>query len=129
MEEFQRQMGDKGDVGDMGAQGPQGEIGPEGAQGEIGPQGPQGEIGLQGPQGEGQVGLLARKAWVETKPDEAPLPVENPVEQSWLIFADAAGLGDRLAKLVTSSGARCRVARRGKKFAARPRPFRFMNAA
>ena len=78
--------------------------------------------GLIGPTGgEGQIGLLARKAW---QPSPAPeLVVEIPVEKSWLIFADESGLGDQLAARLRAAGARCRVARRGKKFTAAPDTF------
>ena len=72
-----------------------------------------GLIGASG--GEGQIGLLARKAWQLSTARE--LGVETPVEKSWLIFADASGLGDQLAARLRAAGARCRVARRGKKFA------------
>ncbi len=70
--------------------------------------------GLSGPQGEGQVGLLARKAW--QAPVEAEGAVEAPAEQSWLVFADKTGVGDALAAKVTAAGARCRVIHRGDKF-------------
>ncbi len=72
--------------------------------------------GLKGPQGEGQMGLLARKAWVETSAPASPT-LEKPVEESWLVFADESGLGKRLASSLVSTGVRCRVVRRGKKFA------------
>lgn len=71
--------------------------------------------GLHGPDGEGQFAALARKAWCET---EAPaLLKETPKESSWIIFADASGLGDQLAAKVTATGAHCRIVRPGKKFA------------
>jgi SAM-dependent methyltransferase len=39
--------------------------------------------GLQGPRGgEGQIGLLARKAWHEVAGIESPRPVETPAEKS-----------------------------------------------
>ena len=73
--------------------------------------------GLIGPTGgEGQIGLMARKAWQET-PVSTALP-EAPAEKSWLIFADAAGLGENVATQLRASGARCRIAHPGKKFAA-----------
>ncbi len=73
-----------------------------------------GLIGSTG--GEGQVGLFARKAW-------QPLAVasaarETPAEKSWFIFADALGLGDRLAAQLRAAGANCQIARAGKEFAA-----------
>ena len=40
-----------------------------------------------------------------------------PAEKSWLIFADTAGLGDKLASQLQAAGVRCRVARRGDHFA------------
>ncbi|OYW31088.1 MAG: beta-ketoacyl synthase, partial [Chthoniobacter sp. 12-60-6] len=39
-----------------------------------------------------------------------------PVEKSWLVLADAGGLGDQLAVQLRASGARCRVAHRGNPF-------------
>src|SRR6185295_14905625 len=52
--------------------------------------------GLIGPSGgEGQIGLFARKAWQQ--PAGAATPLETPAEKSWLIFADAPGLGGQLA--------------------------------
>ncbi len=72
--------------------------------------------GLIGPTGgEGQMALLARKA--ESKGAAKPAhSTEFPTEKSWLIFADAAGLGKELAARLRASGARCRVAHRGKEF-------------
>ncbi|MBV8378473.1 MAG: SDR family NAD(P)-dependent oxidoreductase, partial [Verrucomicrobia bacterium] len=75
--------------------------------------------GLQGSEGEGQMGLLARKAWHEggSPPRSVPeTPTEMPAHKSWLIFADASGLGDKLAAQLNAAGARCRVARRGDHF-------------
>ncbi|MDP9205818.1 MAG: methyltransferase, partial [Gemmatimonadota bacterium] len=74
--------------------------------------------GLRGPRGgEGQIGLLARKAWHEVPVIESPRPVETPAEKSWVVFADGSGVGDRLAGLLAATGVRCRVARRGGQFA------------
>jgi acyl transferase domain-containing protein/NADPH:quinone reductase-like Zn-dependent oxidoreductase/NAD(P)-dependent dehydrogenase (short-subunit alcohol dehydrogenase family)/SAM-dependent methyltransferase/acyl carrier protein len=77
--------------------------------------------GLIGPTGgEGQIGLFARKAWHESASSnsaEMEAFVELPGEESWLIFADGSGLGDRLASRLRASGARCRVAHRGSDFA------------
>jgi acyl transferase domain-containing protein/acyl carrier protein len=73
--------------------------------------------GLIGPTGgEGQFCMLARKPWQQAAavPDEAPAV---PTEKSWLIFADAGGLGDALAAKVRAAGARCRIVRRAKDFA------------
>src|SRR6185503_787853 len=73
--------------------------------------------GLIGPSGgEGQIGLFARKAWQQ--PAAAAAPVETPAEKSWLIFADASGLGGQLATQLRADGAHCRIARPGKQFAA-----------
>ncbi|MEQ1860228.1 MAG: SDR family NAD(P)-dependent oxidoreductase [Chthoniobacteraceae bacterium] len=70
--------------------------------------------GLIGPSGdEGQIGLLARKAWQPAPALE--VVIEAPVEKSWLIFADESGLGDQLAARLRTAGARCRMAHRGKK--------------
>ena len=43
--------------------------------------------------------------------------LKTPEEKSWLIFSDSSGLGDRLAANLRAVGARCRVARRGDRFA------------
>jgi SAM-dependent methyltransferase len=76
--------------------------------------------GLIGPTGgEGQIGLLARKAWQPSPVLESV--VEIPVEKSWLVFADESGLGDQLAARLRAAGARCRVARRGERFASADR--------
>jgi acyl transferase domain-containing protein/NADPH:quinone reductase-like Zn-dependent oxidoreductase/SAM-dependent methyltransferase/acyl carrier protein len=73
--------------------------------------------GLLGTEGEGQIGLLARKAWHEVATPCAPETLlEMPAEKSWLIFADASGLGDKLAAQLHAAGVRCRVARRGGHF-------------
>ncbi|MGB8168186.1 MAG: SDR family NAD(P)-dependent oxidoreductase [Chthoniobacteraceae bacterium] len=72
--------------------------------------------GLVGPEGEGQIGLLARKAWREAALAVDPFS-DVPAEKSWLIFADESDLGDRFAAPLRAAGARCRVARRGTKFA------------
>ena len=71
--------------------------------------------GFQGPEGEGQIGLLARKA------GQAIIEVaaeEQPIESSWIVFADEAGLGNEIAAQATAAGSRCRIVRRGDKFAA-----------
>ncbi len=71
--------------------------------------------GLLGPEGEGQIGLLGRKAGHAVLTPE----VELPVEASWVIFADEAGLGNEIAAQVAAAGSRCRVVNRGEKFAAK----------
>src|SRR4029077_17262579 len=69
--------------------------------------------GLIGPSGgEGQIGLFARKAWQQ--PAAAAAPVETPAEKSWLIFADASGLGGQLATQLRAAGVHFRTARSGK---------------
>src|SRR3984893_9321696 len=65
--------------------------------------------------GESLIGLMARKAWIEPEA-MAPAAVETPAEKSWLVFADASGLGDQIAGQLRASGVRCRVARRGSSF-------------
>jgi len=73
--------------------------------------------GLIGPTGgEGQMTLLARKAWQEPAGETAAV-LDAPAEKSWLIFADASGFGDQLAAQLRAAGARCRVATRGSEFA------------
>jgi SAM-dependent methyltransferase len=65
--------------------------------------------------GESLIGLMARKPWSEPVVDE-PAVNEVPVEKSWLVLADAGGLGDQLAVHLRASGVRCRVAHRGNPF-------------
>ncbi len=64
--------------------------------------------GQPGPEGEGQIGLLARKAWAPALQPPAPIQ-EGLAEKSWLVFADASGEGNRLACRLRAAGARCRV--------------------
>ena len=76
--------------------------------------------GLLGPEGEGQIGLLARKSWDELAAVSVSSPelfLKLPEEKSWLIFSDSSGLGDRLVSHLRAVGVRCRVARRGDRFA------------
>ncbi|MEX1118204.1 MAG: SDR family NAD(P)-dependent oxidoreductase [Terrimicrobiaceae bacterium] len=61
---------------------------------------------------ESMIGLFARKGWV-TPPLAVSLTESPLTEKSWLVFADDAGLGDRLASLIRSSGGRCRVVHKG----------------
>ena len=75
--------------------------------------------GLIGPTGgEGQIGLLARKSY-----EEASVPAETqlqaPEEKSWLVFADASGVGEALVSRLRELGARCRVATQGDEFRVR----------
>jgi acyl transferase domain-containing protein/acyl carrier protein len=71
--------------------------------------------GLMGPHGEGQIGILARKAY---QPHPAAKRVmEMPAEKSWLIFADEGGLGSALIERLRATSVRCRIARRGTEFA------------
>ena len=73
--------------------------------------------GLIGPTGgEGQIALFARKAG-QPAATESSAPVIMPPEKSWLVFADAAGLGDELAARLREGGARCKIVHRGKEFA------------
>jgi acyl transferase domain-containing protein/acyl carrier protein len=79
--------------------------------------------GLIGPTGgEGQFCLLARKPWTEPAAavaESTKASVEStdaPAEKSWLIFADASGMGDELAARARAAGVRCRLARRGDEF-------------
>ncbi|MFN0076003.1 MAG: SDR family NAD(P)-dependent oxidoreductase [Prosthecobacter sp.] len=65
--------------------------------------------------GESLIGLMARKPWIAPVIMAAPL-VDAPVEKSWLVLADAGGLGDQLAVQLRASGVRCRVAHRGNPF-------------
>jgi acyl transferase domain-containing protein/NADPH:quinone reductase-like Zn-dependent oxidoreductase/SAM-dependent methyltransferase/acyl carrier protein/short-subunit dehydrogenase len=76
--------------------------------------------GLLGPEGEGQIGLLARKPWRDLAvvvPRVQEILVEEPADKSWLIFADALGLGDKLAWQLRAMGIRCRIANRDTHFA------------
>ena len=72
--------------------------------------------GLIGPTGgEGQIGLLARKSYEEASvPPEIHL--QAPEEKSWLVFADASGVGEVLVSRLRELGARCRVATQGNHF-------------
>jgi acyl transferase domain-containing protein/NADPH:quinone reductase-like Zn-dependent oxidoreductase/SAM-dependent methyltransferase/acyl carrier protein len=65
--------------------------------------------------GESLIGLMARKEWIEPT-EAAPDLGEAPVEKSWLILADRAGLGKQLAAELQRSGARCRLAYQGSSF-------------
>ena len=68
--------------------------------------------GLIGPQGEGQIGLLARKAWQHT---------DHCADRRWnrsrknrgSSSRTQSGLGDQLAARLRAAGARCRIAHRG----------------
>ena len=79
--------------------------------------------GLIGPTGgEGQIGILARKAWQEVASEGAAegesLVQHQVAEKSWLIFADEKGLGASVAERLRTAGLRCRLARRGSQFGA-----------
>ena len=79
--------------------------------------------GLIGPTGgEGQIGILARKAWEEvalkTAAEAEPLDQQQIAEKSWLVFADEGGLGVRLAERLRAAGMLCRIVRRGSQFSA-----------
>ncbi len=77
--------------------------------------------GLIGPTGgEGQIGVLARKAWRESlRQSSAELEalMESPEEIVAYFRGRLRGLGDRLASRLRATGARCRVAHRGSDFA------------
>ncbi|MGI8438466.1 MAG: SDR family NAD(P)-dependent oxidoreductase [Chthoniobacterales bacterium] len=68
--------------------------------------------------GESLIGLMARKPWIEREGSTPPAAADTPAEKSWLVFADASGVGDRLVRQLRATGARCRVAQRGAAFAA-----------
>jgi acyl transferase domain-containing protein/SAM-dependent methyltransferase/acyl carrier protein len=65
--------------------------------------------------GESLIGLMARKEWTDPETLESSV-VETPDDPSWLLFADASGLGNRLAAQLRISGVRCRIAHRGPAF-------------
>jgi NADPH:quinone reductase-like Zn-dependent oxidoreductase/acyl carrier protein len=70
--------------------------------------------GLIGPTGgEGQVGLLARKAYEK---ESVLREIETPDEKSWLVFKDTSGVGDGLISRLREFGARCRVVGQGEGF-------------
>jgi acyl transferase domain-containing protein/acyl carrier protein/phospholipid N-methyltransferase len=70
--------------------------------------------GLIGPTGgEGQVGLLARKAYEK---ELVLSETEAPAEKSWLVFTDTSGVGDALISRLREFGARYRVVTRGESF-------------
>ncbi len=71
--------------------------------------------GFQGPEGEGQIGLLGRKGG---QPVAVTHSSDETIESSWVVFADEGGLGNEIAAQVTAAGSRCRIVRRGDKFAA-----------
>ena len=67
--------------------------------------------------GESLIGLMARKPW--TAPQAVvKTQIDPPAESSWLVFADANGLGDQLVAQLRASGVRCRVAHRSTQFTA-----------
>ena len=79
--------------------------------------------GLIGPTGgEGQIGILARKAWQEvalkTAAEAESLDQQQIAEKSWLVFGDEGGLGVRLAERLRAAGMLCRIVRRGSQFSA-----------
>jgi len=71
--------------------------------------------GLMGPHGEGQIAILARKAYQPSAAAEGV--TESPAEKSWLVFADESGVGSALVERLRGRGLRCRIARRGTEFA------------
>jgi acyl transferase domain-containing protein/NADPH:quinone reductase-like Zn-dependent oxidoreductase/SAM-dependent methyltransferase/acyl carrier protein len=75
--------------------------------------------GLIGPTGgEGQIGILARKAWQEAASEEKSFDQQQIAEKSWLVFADDSGLGVRLAERLRAAGMQCGIVRRGSQFRA-----------
>ena len=75
--------------------------------------------GLTGPEGEGQIGLLARKAWQKPTDIASPLPwvpLETPPGKSWLIFADSSDLAPKLAARLREAGSKARIVRAGDRF-------------
>jgi acyl transferase domain-containing protein/NADPH:quinone reductase-like Zn-dependent oxidoreductase/SAM-dependent methyltransferase/acyl carrier protein len=65
--------------------------------------------GLSGPEGgEVQVAVMARKGGSKSSNIERATDAE-PIEDSWLVFADSAGLGSQIAADVEAAGARCRI--------------------
>lgn len=74
--------------------------------------------GLKGPRGEGQIGLLARKAFARATAAAAGEPASAPEEKSWVIFADTTGVADAIAKQLAGADVRCRMVHRGPRFAA-----------
>jgi acyl transferase domain-containing protein/NADPH:quinone reductase-like Zn-dependent oxidoreductase/SAM-dependent methyltransferase/acyl carrier protein len=70
--------------------------------------------GLHGRDGEGQIGLFAQKAISEEAAADG-MPSDPPNGKSWLILADAGGMGDALARRLAESGAECMVAHKGEK--------------
>lgn len=71
--------------------------------------------------GEGQMGVLARKTFAPQQPEAEGDGVV--VAGSWLIFADRAGTGDRLAQRLRAAGAQCKLVARGSSFAEGDREF------
>ncbi len=74
--------------------------------------------GLTGPRGgEGQITLMARKAWKAPAAIAAPGEETPPLESSWLLFADKGGVADKLAAKLRAEGARVRLAHQGNAYA------------
>ena len=62
--------------------------------------------------GEAQIVLFARKE--DAAPAKTTATIEgSPEEKSWVVFADKGGAGSKLAELLRSKGARCRIVTRG----------------
>jgi acyl transferase domain-containing protein/NADPH:quinone reductase-like Zn-dependent oxidoreductase/SAM-dependent methyltransferase/acyl carrier protein len=74
--------------------------------------------GLIGPDGEGQVAILGRKADTTDTTATAATAEEAPAETNWVVFAGESDIADDLVAKVKAAGARCRVIRKGAKFAA-----------
>ncbi|WP_052488514.1 non-ribosomal peptide synthetase/type I polyketide synthase [Streptomyces sp. 150FB] len=56
---------------------------------------------------------LADIAWVETPYDPGSAETSETPVQDWLVFADAQGVADELAALITAAGGRCHLVRSG----------------
>lgn len=70
--------------------------------------------GMIGPEGgEGQIGLLARKAWEEPVVEEGGQEPVELEEKSWVLFAEDDEVGKGVADALAAAGARCRVVSRG----------------
>ena len=70
--------------------------------------------GMHGPEGgEGQIGVMARKAWDGGISAEDEVPESLLEDKSWVVFDDGSGLGRGVAESLVSAGARCRVVSRG----------------
>jgi len=72
--------------------------------------------GLMGRRGEGQIAILGRKSSPSPSAKAPALVDAAPAEKSWLLFADAGGIGESLGERLRETGVRCRIVRRGTAF-------------